>query len=369
MNKLPLHRLHEESGAHFSEFDTWILPERYSNPLWEYRAVRKNVALADLSHEGIFLLTGDDRKTFLQKLISNDLDLLTDNKGISTCLLTAKGKIISHFQLFDLSDGLSSEEALLIDVGYNNADNTKTQVMRYRMRSKVEMMRPNWGRLLVSGPKATALLESYFDTQLPLLEEHSFFQKKVGTTSVLCVKRSITGEEDYHLFMPAGKIRILWNGLLKAGLPLNLSLIGQKVLETFRIEAGLLRYGFDIDEERLPVEAGLASESISYTKGCYPGQEVMARLKTYGNVKKQLTGLIFKGESLPNRGDEIFHDNKAVGVVTSTVKSPFLGRIIALAYLRTTSTAPDTILDVQIGENRTAEASVTTLPFYKRSSD
>ncbi len=364
MNKLPLHHLHEAQGAHFAEFDTWTtLPDHYGNPLAEYRALTEHVGLADLSHQGTLLLTGEDRHSFLQKLISNDLDLLTDSRGIYACLLTAKGKVVSDFHLFALAEGLSPE-ALLIDVASNNADNTKAQLMRYRMRSKVEIVSPNWGRLLVSGPKSMGLLASYFGEPLPALSEKSLFQKKVGDTPVLCIKCAITGEEDYQLYVPAEKTEQLWNNLMEAGQAFGLSAVGQNALETRRIEAGLPRYGQDIDESVFPIEAGLASETISYTKGCYPGQEVMARIQTYGNVNKQLSGLILEGDVLPNKGDEVFHNNKKVGVITSAIKSPHLERMIAMAYLKTTVITPGTALEVESNKNR-IEAAVVALPFIK----
>ncbi len=366
MTRLPLHNRHQDKGAQFAVFGTWELPEHYGDPQREYRAVRENVALADLSHQGTLLLTGDDRHTFLQNLTSNDLDLLTDSTGISTCLLTAKGKILSNFHLFSLSEGLATD-ALLIDVEANNVENTKTQLMRYRMRSKVEIIVPDWGRLLVSGPKAKTLLETCFNAPLPTLSEKSFFQKQIGKTSVLCIKRSMTGENDYQLYVAVDEIKSLWDRLLEAGAPLNLSLVGQNALETLRIEAGLPRYGLDMDEDILPIEAGLQTETISYTKGCYPGQEVMARIKTYGHVNKQLAGLILEGDMLPNKGDKIFQEKKTVGAVTSVVESPHLGRIIAMAYLRTTVASPGTALELEIDGNRT-EAKVVALPFYQQEN-
>jgi len=366
MTQLHLHHEHQNKGAHFASFGEWELPEHYGKPLEEYQAVRDNVGLADLSHQGLLLLNGADRRPFLQNLISNDLELLSKDRGIYACLLSAKGKILSNFHLFSLSEGLASD-ALLIDVEANNLESTKTQLMRYRMRSKVEIVVPDWGRLLVSGPKAKTLLETCFDAPLPNLAEKSFFQKQVGQTSVLCIKRSLTGEEDYHLYAAVDEIKTVWDELLKSGNTLNLALVGQNSLETLRIEAGLPHYGLDMDESILPIEAGLQSEAISYTKGCYPGQEVMARIKTYGHVNKQLTGLTLEGDVLPNQGDEIFQETKKVGTVTSAVKSPHLEKIIVMAYLKTTAASPGTALEVKVSGKQT-EAKVVGLPFYERKN-
>lgn len=355
MQQLALHHLHKESGASFASYGAWELPEHYGDPLQEYRVIRERAGLADLSHEGKFLITGADRISFLQSLTSNDLTHLQEGSGIYATLLTPKGKIISDFDLFPLP------EALLMAVDSSNAEKTRTHLMRYRLRAKVEMSAPSWGKILVSGPAAKFLIAQLIGEDLHHMSEKSIIEKKFNGLQLLCVKRSITGEEDFLLYFPQQGMALLWKRLNA----LNIQPVGQAALETLRVEAGKPRYGIDIDERILPVEAGIQDEAISYTKGCYPGQEVIARIKTYGHVNKQLFGLILEGEALPKKGDKIYDEEKEVGWVTSAVASPLLGKGVAMGYLRTQAAIPGNRLRLEMDQGRT-NAEATPLPFFKK---
>lgn len=358
--QLPLHEIHKTAGACFSSHDKWELPVHYGNPLEEDKAIRNGLVLSDFSYQGLWLLTGEDCEKFLQGLISNDLPKPENHLGTHACFLTAKGKILSDFFLYPLPEGF------LMDLESTNAEDTKTQLMRFRMRSKVEMETLNWGRLLISGPKSQNLLEKFFGSTLPKMDEKAFIEKDVDGARIICIKRSITGGCDFHLYTPLEKLENVWNDLLSKGSEWNIQPVGQEALETARIEAGLPRYGIDINEDTLPDEAGIQDEVISYTKGCFPGQEVIARIKTYGHVNKQLSGLILEGTTLPEQGAEVFHNKKSVGWVTSTTKSPLLKKVIAMGYLRREALKSGTPLTVTINSEQVlAEAAV--LPFYDNS--
>ncbi len=359
--QLPLHEIHTAAGAHFSVHAPWDLPAHYGKPHEEYQQIRNGLSLADLSHQGLWLITGADRVKFLQGLISNDLPKAETQRGKQACLLTAKGKILSDFFLYPISEGF------LMTLEYSNAEDTKTQLLRFRMRSKVEMTRPDWGRLLVSGPKAQNLLNAFLGEDFHDLQEHSFFEKEINGIPILCIKHTITGEDDFHLYAPLEKLETLWSDLLSKGAQWQIQAVGQTALEIARIEAGRPRYNIDMNEDTLPNEAGIQDQVISYTKGCFPGQEVIARIKTYGHVNKQLSGLILEGEILPKPGAEIFHDKKSVGWVTSTTKSPLLGKIVAMGYLRREALETGTTLSVMLDSGE-IPATTTPLPFYSKQT-
>lgn len=355
--ELPLHKLHQATGAQFADYGSWTLPVHYGDPLREYNAIRQGVALADLSYQGKFILSGEDRKAFLQGLISNDLLKATEHSGIYTTLLTAKGKTIADFSLFPLPEGY------LMEIEAANAEKTKDVLMRFRLRSKVQMSVPAWGRLLASGPLAKRRIEQLIGEALPKMAENAFFEKKIDHMRLICIKRSVTGEADFHLYTPLENLAALWTRLLSEGAALPLQPVGQTALETARIEAGIPRYGLDMNEEVIPVEAGIQDQVISYTKGCFPGQEVIARIKTYGHVNKQLSGMILEGDTPPQAGAKVSQEGKSVGWVTSAVKSPFVGKIIAMAYLRREVSVPGTLLTVDVAQTQTA-AEAKSLPFY-----
>lgn len=361
MKKLGLHDDHQQAGAHFAPYGEWELPEYYGDVSQEYSAVRNGVGLADLSFQGHFLISGSDHDAFMQNLISNDMLLLSKDRGIYTTLLTAKGKVLSEFSLYPVSDGL------FLEVESTNAEKTREQLLRFKLRSQVKIEALPWGRLMVSGPRARPLLETFFGETLPAMEERSFFERAWEGHSLLCIKRSITGEEDYHLYLAEEGLALLWEKLLSIGQDLETLPIGQAALEILRIEAGLPRYGEEIDEDILPIEAGLQEEAISYTKGCYPGQEVVARIKTYGHVTKNLYGLVLEGSEIPEQKSQIFIGDKKVGWITSATQSPLMGKVIALCYLRRKFAVPGADLEVEVGSARTT-AQAVPLPFKGSST-
>jgi aminomethyltransferase len=359
MMQLSLHSQHQQRGAQFGPYGEWELPERYQDPLLEYRAVRERAGLADLSYQGTFLISGKDRISFLQNLISNDLNGLSEGKGVYSTLLTAKGRVIADFYLYPMP------EALLMDVEGSNAENMRRHLMRYKFRSQVNVESPPWGRLLVAGPLAKRVLDRLSPESWPSLPEKSILTKEIDGLPLSCVKQSVTGEEDYHLYVPREGMDKMWERLLSVGGDVGMVPFGQAALEMLRIEAGKPRYGVDIDEHIIPIEAGLGAEAISYTKGCYPGQEVMARIQTYGHVNKHLSGLVLEGAEVPKKGDKVFQGDQELGWVTSATRSPLLGKVIAIGYLRPQIAVPGTAVEVEVNQARTA-AQTTSLPFYRK---
>jgi glycine cleavage system T protein len=359
MLQLSLHSEHERIGARFAPEGEWELPERYQDPLLEYRAVREHVGLADLSYQGAFMISGNDRISFLQNLISNNLNDLPEGKGIYSTLLTAKGRVIADFYLYPMP------ESLLMELEGSNAEKTRQHLIRYRLRAQVKIEPPSWGRILLAGPNATAVLGRLSSEGWAPMEEKAIVHRVIDGLSIVCIKRSMTGETDYHLYVPQAEMEKFWGRLLSIGSDFGILPVGQTALEMLRIEAGKPRYGIDIDEHIIPIEAGLGPEAISYTKGCYPGQEVMARIQTYGHVNKNLFGLVLEGEALPARGDKVFQGEQELGWVTSATRSPLLGKGIAMGYLRPQIALAGTAVEIEINQTRTP-ARTTTLPFYTR---
>jgi folate-binding protein YgfZ len=169
---------------------------------------------------------------------------------------------------------------------------------------------------------------------------------------------------DFELFVPLEALPSLWTHLLKKGEPAGLKPIGKATLETARIEAGLSRLGPDINERIVPPEANLEGIAFSLSKGCYPGQEVVARMDTYGSVKRRLVGLVIEGlgKDLPEAGAKLFSGTREVGWVSSATFSPLLHKPIALGFPLRDFTKPDTHLELEI-QARRVPARVSSLPF------
>jgi folate-binding protein YgfZ len=169
----------------------------------------------------------------------------------------------------------------------------------------------------------------------------------------------------FDLFVPAGSLGAVADKLIAAAKSVGGQACGWDAFEIARIEAGVPRFGADMDESNIPLECGIEARAVSYNKGCYIGQEVINRIHSVGHVNKELRGLRLADElkQLPAKGDKLFHGGKEVGQVTSAVISPTLGANIALGYVRREANAPGTEL-VWRGVDET-KAVIVELPFLK----
>lgn len=360
MKKSHLHDHHVKVGASFDEIAGWEIPVHYGDPLAEHTAVRKGVAIADLSHRGKIRVTGEDRVKWLQSVISNDILPLTIGQGLYSSFLTHKGKMLSYFRVYALPDSLFLE-----DVG--EIGETTLQALRkfllYGTKAKMENCAETWGLLLVSGPKAGVLIQTAFGVDISHLKLLSFVTQEIGGQQAMLIRAEETGETDIEILLPTEGVTSAWERLWAVGAPMGLKAFGAQAREILRIEAGLPRAGIDLTEDIVPPEANLEGKAFSLTKGCYPGQEVVARMDTYGSVRRRLVGLVLQDAALPSKGAKLFSGEREVGWVSSSAHSPSLGCSIAFGFPLRDFTTPGTSLTVEV-EGRSYEAIVRTLPFY-----
>ena len=359
MKPSPLHDHHEKLKATFEPVTDWQMPAHYGDWLREYRAVREAVGIADLSHRGKLRVTGDDRVKWLQSVISNDILSLHPGQGRYSSLLTHKGKMLTYFRCYMQTDAVMLEDAGEI------GDQTYTALKKfllYGTKAKLENCRETWALLLVSGGKAPAVLKAAFGTEVEGLQPINFISAAIGGQTALVVRTEETGELDYAILIPSDGVAAAWERLLEAGAPQGITPFGSLAREALRIEAGIPKAGPELNEEIVPPEANLEGKAFSLTKGCYPGQEVVARMDTYGSVRRHLVGLVLKNASLPQRGAKLFSGEREVGWISSAVESPKLGKSIALGFPLRDFSKPGTELDVDVGGERLS-AIVQTLPF------
>jgi folate-binding protein YgfZ len=146
---------------------------------------------------------------------------------------------------------------------------------------------------------------------------------------------------------------------------MGLKPFGTVARESLRIEAGLPRAGVDLTEEVVPPEANLEGKAFSLSKGCYPGQEVVARMDTYGSVRRHLVGLTLKDDVIPPKGAKLFSGDREVGWVSSSAHSPSLDSVIAFGFPLRDFSSLGTVLTV-VSDGQRHEATVTSLPFYTK---
>ena len=355
-----LHEQHLKLGAACDEAAGWEMPLHYGNADAEYAAVRGSVGIADLSHRGRLNVTGDDRIKWLQSVISNDILPLKPGQGLYSGFLTHKGKMLTYFRVYALADSF-----MLEDVG--EIGEVTLQALRkfllYGTKAKMENCAGTWGLLLVSGPKATDLIKTAFGADVGGLTPLSFITHEVAGQQALLIRTEETGEIDIEVLIPAEGIVPAWEKLWSAGQPMGLKPFGTEAREMLRMEAGLPKAGPDLNEEIVPPEADLEGKAFSLSKGCYPGQEVVARMDTYGNVRRKLVGLVLKDPAIPPARAKLFSGDREVGWISSAVRSPSTGGVIAFGFPLRDFSNPGTALTVEI-DGRRHDATVHALPFY-----
>jgi len=330
---LTLHSLHQETGATFGAILGQETVLHYGQSHAELPWFRATVALVDLSYRSRLCLLGADRQGFLNGQVTNNILTLTPGRGCYACLLNAKGKIDSDLNVHCL------EEELLLDFEPGLTDAVRSRLEAYIIAEDVQVLdvAPHYGVLAVMGPLASkavgVLLPSYDETSDPWT-----FQKlsHPDLGEVYAMRQPAPGVPAVQLYIPlpglgtaagilAGKVRALGGGWA-----------GWDALEMLRVEAGVPRFGMDMDATNLPPEAGLEGRAVRYDKGCYIGQEIIARIRTYGRVSKSLRGFRLETgvDRLPKRGDPLFHEGKPVGYLTSALYSATLRASIALGYVR-----------------------------------
>ena len=358
-----LHEHHMKLRATFEEVAGWEMPAHYGAWVAEYQAVRQAVGLSDLSHRGKIRVTGDDRVKWLQSLISNDILPLQPGQGRYSSFLTHKGKMLGYFRVYTLSDCLWVE-----DVG--EVGDATFQALRkfllYGTKAKMENCAESWGLLLISGPKACATVNAAFGVDMSDLKPVSAIAAQIGGHASFVMRTEETGEDDLEILLPADALSAAWERLLEAGATYGIKAVGGHAREALRIEAGLPKAGPDLNEEIVPPEANLEGKAFSLNKGCYPGQEVVARMDTYGNVRRHLVGLVLKSSALPTKGAKLYSGDREIGWVSSATMSPQQKGVIALGFPLRDFSTPNTALTVEIDGAR-YDATVQALPFYRRA--
>ncbi len=361
MNTLPLHEQHRALGAAFQSYGDWEIPIHYGNPQAEYEALHTSAGLADLSSRGSVIVRGDDRITWLQSIISQDILPLQPGQGRYSVFMDHKGKILSYFRVL-----IRPEEVVIEDVGEVGEQTHAAfrKFLLYGTKAKMAKNIESQGLLLLSGPKAAEILEAAFGLDVENLASLQSLPFSFEKSNGFLTRTEETGLPDFELFVPLEVLPSVWAHLLKTGEPEGLKPIGRMTLETTRIEAGLPRLGPDINDRIVPPEANLEGIAFSLSKGCYPGQEVVARMDTYGSVKRRLVGLVVEGtaEDSPEVGGKLFSGTREVGWVASSTFSPLLQKPIALGFPLRDFTNPDTQLEIEI-QARRVPARVSSLPF------
>jgi folate-binding protein YgfZ len=330
-----LQTLQEKAGARFTEIGGVAMPSAFGDTAGEYAQLHEGAAVVDLSFRALLRFTGAERGAFLQNMLTNDVLALQPGHGCRALKLTLQGKMEAAMNV------LCFEHEIWCDVEPEPVEMLLRGLRRRIVREDVQIEDASaaWALFSVQGPAAAQVLAKLGiasgppeSGSGPAAEDLVHAEAKLAGVDVRIVRLGRSGAGGFDIWMPVEAAAAVWEAIASTG---GARPAGLDALEIRRIEAGIPRQGREITPENFPQEAGLDAGWISYTKGCYLGQETIARIHHMGHVNRSLCGLILEpGADVPQPGGTLWLEEREVGRVTSAALSPRLARPVALAFVR-----------------------------------
>ena len=325
-----------------------------------HRYLREKAGYFFLKDLCLISAEGSDLFSYLQTQTTNDVNELKPGQGQNNAIVDRKARVISTFSLHR-----TGEESAVILVETQQKENLLDHLNSFLFREDVTLTLSNHFVLALQGPKSQEIIKNFTRSNDSIPEKpNDICRFTFEGLPALAIAKSLTGEEGCVLVFQTESENPITKKLLEFEQQNLLTHIDPHAQEVFRIESGIPSYGKDINDKNILPETGLDHSSVSYNKGCYIGQEVIARIKTYGAPNFALMGLIIEGDTLPLHDDEIKLNSKKLGVIKSSIFSHSLQKNISLAYIQKDHRSPDINLDVTI-DNKPYKVRTCLLPFYQ----
>jgi folate-binding protein YgfZ len=322
-----------------------------------YRSARERAASLDRSERGLIVVSGNDRASYLQGLLTNDVMALKPGEGCYAAYLTPQGRMIADVFVYELGD------VMLMTVPRGQKDIMLAKLDQLIFSEDVQLgdVTDTFVTIGLVGPEAADALRDLLGQStagLDGLSEHGNLRAEYAGHHIILTRTTDTGEAGYDVYVESGQAAVLRAALVGAGVPEA----DAETADVIRIEAGVPKFNRDMDEDTIPLEAGIESRAISFSKGCYVGQEVIIRVlhRGHGRVARKLVGLVADAGPVPPSGTRVMSDSREIGKVTSGAMSLALQRPIALAYLHRDYLTEGTEVTI---EGR--KATVIAFPFVK----
>jgi folate-binding protein YgfZ len=322
-----------------------------------YDAARWRIGAIDRVERGRIVVSGADRASYLQGLLTNDIAALKAGEGCYTAYLTPQGRMIADLYVYELGD------VMLVTVPKLQHRTVLDKFEQFLFTEDVRLgdASDSFSTIAIVGPDAARFLSESIaiaESDLLAMAEHACRRSLFEGDPVIVTRVADTGEPGYDVYVEAAKADA-FRRIIEAG---NVPFVDSDAADALRLEAGIPKFGQDMDEETIPLEAGIESRAISFSKGCYVGQEVIIRVlhRGHGRVARKLVGLLLDGEIIPPPGASVAVDGRDIGKVTSAALSPALQKPIALAYLHRDFLTPGTVVAIN-----SQPATVVDLPFVR----
>jgi folate-binding protein YgfZ len=369
----PLLDEHRAAGSSLASYHGCTLPEVFTNFSDEYRAARESVAIFDTNWHAIVELTGPDRARYLNAIVSGDVKSLGEGRGTLALLLTPQGHILAELEIYAL------QEKLLVLSHASVRERTVATLDKFIIMDDVTLadVTDQFGSFAIEGPRASTVIAEACGLSLDGFSEHAIAEVKIDGVACHLIRHSHFGAPGAEIIAPREHLALLWNNLHASVHAMHGAVIGMRALNALRLEAGIPWFPDDFNDTVIPHEAGLESTHISFTKGCYTGQEIVERVRSRGQVNRRrvrlkfstpdppapLTRLYAKGADAAS-SSAIAAESKAaqaavatsqpaepkeVGIVTSSAASPSTGAAIGMAYVRREHNSVGTILEFASG--------------------
>jgi folate-binding protein YgfZ len=328
-----LHEHLARAGAVHGDDRGVLLPRHFGAPEAEYRALRDGAAVVDLGFRTVVRAVGPDRTAFLQGMLTNDLARLAPGTGCAALLLTIQGRVTADVRV------AAADDAFLLDVDVRVRDRFVTALETLVVADDIELHAPAEPPALLGleGPAARALVAG-----VPA-EPWAHRETTIGGIPTRVAAAGDLGPDGVVVHAPAARAAAVWDALVAAGA----RPCGMEALEGRRVEVGIPRIGLDMGEDTLALEVPVEA-AVSHTKGCYLGQEVVARGSARGHVNRRLAALVLEGP-VPPAGARLVRDGKEVGHLTTVARAFGLGKPAALGVVRRDWWTPGTELAVRHG--------------------
>lgn len=339
MKQTPLYEIHLDLGAEFGIYSDWELPKHYINPIEEYKAIKNLSAIIDRTYLGKLRIYGKDAIDFLNRISTNDLRGLSPGMGVGTVLTDEKGKMIEVLTLYILKATEDYQEVFAL-LSYEALDKVKNWLSKLIIMDdvKVEDITDDYVIISIFGSDVHKAVEDDFKvdhkrfTDISKMTTHNFVQGFIFNEEVILSRTDEFLVPGYNLIFRSAIAIDVWRTLHRKGL----TPVGREIFEVFRVESGIPAYGKEITQDYNPLEANLV-KYVSFTKGCYIGQEVISRIDSYKKLQKKLVGFIIekgKGRERIYEGSSVCIGGEEVGKLTSIVYSYGFQKLISLGYIK-----------------------------------
>lgn len=351
MRPLPLHPIHVAAGARLGERAGAEIVSGFHPVADELAALNETVGLVDRSHRALVAVVGPEAKLFLHGMVTNEVSGLKPGQGNLATVINARGRMLGEGRVLCLS-----AEELFFDMEPDAAPLVSPHLDQYLISEDCELrdLTEHIGNLGVFGPRATEVMAHFLGADLPVLPLHHHVSCTVEGQPGLLVSAAPFGVPGWELWLPVGVLASTWAGLLQRVEAVGGKAVGEDALEITRIRSGIPRYGNDLTEATIPLEANLEA-AISYTKGCYVGQEVIAKATYRGQVRRKMARLELSSPEV-EAGAGLLDGDRNVGTITSV--APADGGAVALAYVRRDRLEVGRVLAVEGG----GEAKIVWAP-------